>query len=126
MTKPSQSRYYRRMKDKMPAFIAALDNIGVMVRKAGPLDEKTIQLVQLAACAGIRSEGAVHSHTRRALEAGATPADVRHALLCLTSTIGFPGVAAALTWADDELTDADGECNERQADGAVMGTVASS
>lgn len=77
MTKALQSRYYRRMKEKMPAFIAALDNIGCMVRKAGPLDEKTIQLIQIAAAAGIRSEGAVHSHTRRALEAGATPADVR-------------------------------------------------
>lgn len=96
-------RVYQRMKQKMPAFIAALDNIGTMVRQAGPLDEKTIQLIQLAASAAIRSEGALHSHTRRALEAGATPADIRHALLCLTSTIGFPGVAAALTWADDEL-----------------------
>jgi AhpD family alkylhydroperoxidase len=87
----------------MPAYIAALENIGSMVRHAGPLDERTIQLLQIAASAAIRSEGAVHSHTRRALEAEATPAEIRHALLCLTSTIGFPGVAAALSWVGDEL-----------------------
>ena len=96
-------RIYQRMKEKMPAFIAAFDNIGSMIRQAGPLDEKSIQLIQVAAAAAIRSEDALHNHTRRALEAGVSPAEIRHALLCLTNTIGFPGVAAALSWADDEL-----------------------
>lgn len=100
-------RVYQRMQQKMPAFIAALDNIGAIIRQAGPLDEKTIQLIQIAAAAAIRSEGALHSHTRRAIEAGASNGEIRHALLCLTSTIGFPGVAAALTWADDELERSD-------------------
>jgi alkylhydroperoxidase/carboxymuconolactone decarboxylase family protein YurZ len=59
--------------------------------------------VQLAAAATIRSEGAVHSHVRRALDAGATPDEVRHVLICLTSTIGFPNVTAALSWTDDVL-----------------------
>ncbi|MBI5420184.1 MAG: carboxymuconolactone decarboxylase family protein [Deltaproteobacteria bacterium] len=63
----------------------------------------TDQLIQLAAAASIRSEGSVHSHVRRALDAGATPEEVRHALILLTSTIGFPTVAAAMTWAGDLL-----------------------
>ncbi len=63
-------RIYQQMKAAMPAYVAALENIGSMLRAAGPLDERTIQLIQIAASAGIRSEGAVHSHTRRALEAG--------------------------------------------------------
>lgn len=103
MAKQNQPKYYQRIKHLVPAYTDALDRLGMAVRKAGLLDERTIQLIQLAAAAGIRSEGAVHSHTRRALEAGATAADVRHALLCLTSTIGFPGAVAALTWASDEL-----------------------
>lgn len=107
MANNPQPHVYQRMKQKMPAFMAALDNLGSMVRQAGPLDEKTIQLIQVAAAAAIRSEGALHSHARRALDAGASPAEVRQALLCLTSTIGFPGVASALTWADDELEGAD-------------------
>jgi alkylhydroperoxidase/carboxymuconolactone decarboxylase family protein YurZ len=45
----------------------------------------------------------VHSHVLRAKEAGATPAEIRHALLLLTSTVGFPTVAAAFSWAGDVL-----------------------
>lgn len=52
----------------------------------------------------MRSEGAVHSHVRRALEAGATPEEIYHAVMLLTSTIGFPNVAAALSWAEDSLS----------------------
>ena len=59
--------------------------------------------MQLGAAAAIRSEGAVHSHVRRALEAGATAEQIHHALLSLTSTIGFPTVVAALSWADDVI-----------------------
>ena len=53
------------------------------------------------ASAALRSEGAVHSHARRALEAGATAEEVRHALIAVTSTIGFPNVTAALSWVED-------------------------
>jgi AhpD family alkylhydroperoxidase len=64
---------------------------------------KTAQLVQLAASAAIQSEGAVHSHVQRAMAAGATPDEIYHAVLLLVSTIGFPRVAAALSWVDDLL-----------------------
>jgi 4-carboxymuconolactone decarboxylase len=49
----------------------------------------------------MRSEGAVHSHTRRALAAGASPEEVQHAVIAATSTIGFPNVMAALSWVSD-------------------------
>jgi alkylhydroperoxidase/carboxymuconolactone decarboxylase family protein YurZ len=84
-------------------FIQALEDLGRELAAAGPLDAKTGHLIQLAAAAAIHSEGACHSHTRRAIEAGATPEEVRHALILLTSTIGFPTVSAALSWVDDIL-----------------------
>jgi AhpD family alkylhydroperoxidase len=77
--------------------------LGTAVRHTGPLEEIVVQLIQLGAAAAIRSEGAVHSHTRRALEAGATPEQIRHTLISLTSTIGFPTVVAAISWADDVI-----------------------
>jgi alkylhydroperoxidase/carboxymuconolactone decarboxylase family protein YurZ len=43
----------------------------------------------------------VHSHTRRALEAGATTEEIYHTIILLTTVIGFPTVSAALSWADD-------------------------
>src|SRR5262245_31796872 len=92
---------YVRLRERHPAYIAAVEALGTAVAQAGPLDAKTLQLVQLAAAAAERSEGGVHSHVRRALDAGAQREEIVHALLALTSTIGFPTVTAALSWADD-------------------------
>lgn len=96
-------RHYLRLRARHPAYFAAVEKLGEAVHHSGPLDAKTLQLVQLGAAAAIRSEGAVHSHVRRALSAGATADDIRHALIAATSTIGFPNVLAALSWSDDVL-----------------------
>lgn len=95
--------HYTGIKKRFKDYHTAISNLGKAVKAAGPLDKKAIQLVQLAASAAIRSEGAVHSHAKRAIKAGATPEEVRHTLIALTSTIGFPTVAAALSWADDVI-----------------------
>jgi 4-carboxymuconolactone decarboxylase len=98
---------YQRFKQQYPDYFGAVEALGAAVRHAGPLDEQVIQLIQLGAAAAIRSEGAVHSHVRRALKAGATPEQIHHSLLALTSTIGFPTVIAALSWADDVIARAE-------------------
>lgn len=94
---------YVSISKRFKKYFTALNNLGRTAREAGPLDEKTSQLVQLAAAAAIRSEGSVHSHARRALEAGASPDELYHALLLLTSTIGFPTVSASLSWTEDVI-----------------------
>ncbi len=96
------SQYYK-MKERHPQLMDAVEALGVTVAKQGPLDDKLRHLVQLAAAAAIRSEGSVHSHVRRAVDAGASAEEIRHSILVLTSTIGFPTVAAAMSWADDVL-----------------------
>jgi 4-carboxymuconolactone decarboxylase len=100
---PSRSLpgHYVRTKKLFPQYVAALEALGEAAKHAGPLDAKTLHLVQLGASAALRSEGAVHSHARRALEAGATAEEIRHALIAVTSTIGFPNVTAALSWVQD-------------------------
>lgn len=102
-SKPPLPHHYRSIKERYPELSDALEGLGCAVRKAGPLNAKTGQLIQLAAAAAIRSEGAVHSHTRRALETGATAQEIQHVILLLTSTIGFPAVSAALSWVDEVL-----------------------
>lgn len=94
---------YRLIKKRYSKLFDAVGNLGRAVRASGPINEKTSQLIQLAASAAIRSEGSVHSHARRAIEAGATIDEVRQAIILLTSTIGFPTVSAALSWVDDVL-----------------------
>jgi 4-carboxymuconolactone decarboxylase len=103
MAEESYPGWYSFIKGNHEEFIQALEKLGEAARRAGPLDEKTSQLVQLAAAAASRSEGAVHSHTRRAIKAGAQPAEVYHTILLLTSTIGFPNTSAALSWVHDVL-----------------------
>jgi len=94
-------KHYQLMKRRYPELLKAVEQLGEVAAAAGPLDEKIKHLVQLGAAAALHSEGAVHSHTRRALRCGASAAEIRHALVLLTSTIGFPTVVAALSWADD-------------------------
>ena len=96
---------YTSMKAQFPELISAVESVGEAARRAGPLDERTVHLVQLAAAAAVRSEGAVHSHVRRLIKAGASPEEIRHALVALTSTIGFPNVTAAMSWAEDVLNE---------------------
>lgn len=96
---------YLDFRSRYRKLAGAIDELGKAVRDEGPLDEKSAQLIQLGAAASTRSEGAVHSHARRAVDAGASADEVRHAILLLTSTIGFPAVMAALSWVDDVLGD---------------------
>ncbi len=94
---------YTGIQGRYREVIAALENLGKATKTAGPLDKKTSELVQLAAAAAVHSEGSVHSHARRAMAAGASADEIRHAIVLLTSTIGFPTVSAALSWVDDVL-----------------------
>ena len=96
-------KHYAGIMAHHPKLRDALEALGKAARQEGPLNAKTSQLVQLAAAASIRSEGSVHSHTKRALDAGATPEEIRHTILLLVSTVGFPTVAAAMSWVNDVL-----------------------
>ena len=96
-------KHYRVIQEKHPLFAEMHARLAETVRSEGPIDTKTGHLIQLAASAAVRSEGAVHSHARRALAAGATKEELRHAVILLTTTIGFPAVAAALDWLNDVI-----------------------
>ena len=101
MSKDQLPKNYQMMQEQHPEFIKAVAELGNAVRQEGPLDEKTVELIQLSAAAALKLEGAVHSHARRALKAGATPEELRQTLIVLTSTMGFPTVASAMSWVRD-------------------------
>ncbi|ODU25291.1 MAG: carboxymuconolactone decarboxylase [Verrucomicrobia bacterium SCN 57-15] len=81
----------------------AYEALGEATQQAGPLDAKTRALAKLGIAVGAWREGAVHSHTRRALDAGCSPDEIRHVVLLATTTLGFPSMMAALTWVEDVL-----------------------
>lgn len=97
------SSHYLKLKERHADLIAAVETMTKAARASGPLDEKTVQLIQLGAAAAIGSKGSVRSHALRAVAAGATPEEIRHAVIVLTSTIGFPTVAAALDRLDEVI-----------------------
>ena len=76
-------------------------DFGEACSDAGPLDEKTVRLVKLAVAVGAKSEGAVHSHTRRALKQGISPEELRQVALLAVTSIGWSPSMAALSWIQD-------------------------
>jgi len=94
---------FLKFRETYPAVAKAYEQLGIAAKAAGPLDPKTRSLIGLAIAIGARHEGAVHSHTRKALEAGCSPAQIRHAVLLSVTTMGFPNMMAALSWVGDVL-----------------------
>lgn len=92
---------FQRFTEEFPNVAKAYEELGDAVHNAGPLDEKTRALIKLAISTGARLEGAVHSHVRKALKAGVTKEEMRHAVLLALPTIGLPSMMAAMTWIDD-------------------------
>src|SRR5271157_2613040 len=99
---------YMSIVKRFKKYTKAVENLGKAAKEAGPIDDKTSHLIQLAAAAAIRSEGSVHSHARRALQAGASHDELYHTIILLSSTIGFPTVSAALSWVDDVIKERKG------------------
>lgn len=94
---------FRKFQKDYKQIADAYERLGTAVHKAGPLDEKTRALIKLGISTGARLEGAVHSHVRKALDAGATPAEMKQVALLALPTIGLPSMMASLSWIEDEL-----------------------
>ncbi len=92
---------YQQFRDEFPQISRAYDEASRLTSEAGPLDEKTVQLVKLGMAIALGQEGAVQSHARRALDAGATREELRHIGLLALTTAGFPRMMAGLSWIDD-------------------------
>ncbi|HEV8336794.1 MAG TPA: carboxymuconolactone decarboxylase family protein [Candidatus Polarisedimenticolia bacterium] len=102
---PKIPRSYRRLKDQQPLMMEAYEKLGEACAAAGPLSEREKALVKIGLSTGARLEGGLHSHVRKALEAGMQPEEIRHAVLLALPTLGLPTMMAALTWAEDVLSD---------------------
>ena len=98
--------HYEKFLDAFPRVGDAYQTLGVACLDAGPLDRKTATLVKLALAIGAGLEGASHAHVRKALKAGTSPDEIRHAVLLATTTLGFPCMMRGLAWVQDVLESA--------------------
>jgi alkylhydroperoxidase/carboxymuconolactone decarboxylase family protein YurZ len=90
---------------RFPAIWESYSQLGERCAEAGPLPPKIRHLVKIALAAGSSSEGAVHSHVRRGLAEGLTPAEIEHVALLAIPTLGLPGAVRTMTWIDDIVKD---------------------
>ena len=97
---------YRTFVNDFANVAQAHDALGKAIHEAGPLDEKTRYLVKLGISAALQSKGALRAHARRALAAGASVEEVKHAVLLSMTTAGFPGTIASLNYLEQTLDNA--------------------
>jgi len=84
-----------------PELWRAFQALGAATGAAGPLSEREQRLVNLALAIGGDSEGATHSHTRRAVAEGLTAEEVEHVAFLAITTLGWPRAIRGLTWVRD-------------------------
>lgn len=92
---------FKKFQKEFPEIAIAYAELGTAVHKAGPLNEKTRALIKLAISTGAGLEGAVHSHTRKAIETGCSKDEIKQTVMLALPTIGFPATMAAMSWVED-------------------------
>ena len=96
-------KIYQYFTKNYPEVSEDFNNLGRRCREGGPLEPKVQNLVNLGIAIGFSSRGAVMSQTRKALESGASREEIMHTLLLALTTIGFPGMIAAMGWINEIL-----------------------
>jgi len=89
------------IQDRFPDVWKAYAALGEATANAGPLSARERRLVKLALAIGAGSEGAVHSHMRRAQGDGVSGEDAQQVAMMSIGTLGFPRAVAAKTWIED-------------------------
>ena len=84
-------KIFTRFKEEFPKVHADHEALGKEIHeKAGPLTEKACWLIKIAISGAGRHELALETHIMKAREAGAADDEIKHALLLLIQTAGFP------------------------------------
>src|SRR5438270_4493220 len=103
MRKPPER--FNAFVEKYPEVGDAYQALGKAVASAGPLDGKTRELIKLGVAIAAGQEGGTHSHARKALDAGATADELRHAAMQTLTTLGFPTMMRGLAWVEDVIAE---------------------
>src|SRR5688572_8278309 len=81
---------FNEFVSKFPKLGDAHEAVAHAVESYGPLDRKTIELIKIGLSVGAGLETATRSHVRRAMQHGATEAEVEEAILLSYNTCGWP------------------------------------
>ena len=82
---------FTEFKADFPAVHASHDALGKEIHeRSGPLPETVRWLIKIAVSGASHRLLALETHIAKAREAGVTDAEIKHALLMLIPTVGFP------------------------------------
>lgn len=84
-----------------PEIWRAYAELGGVCGRAGSLDAKQQRLIKIALALAAGSEGATHSHVRRALGEGHDPAAIKQIALLAMPMLGFANAMRMMTWVED-------------------------
>lgn len=84
-----------------PEVWEAYANLGRACAQAGPLDAMAQRLVKIALALAAGSEGAAHSHVRRALDEGHDAAALKQIALLAIPMLGFASGMRMMSWIED-------------------------
>jgi alkylhydroperoxidase/carboxymuconolactone decarboxylase family protein YurZ len=84
-------KIFSQFKEDFPEIHEKHEALGREVHeKGGPLDEKSRWLIKIAISGACNHKRALETHIRKAMAAGIDEAEIKHALVLLIPTAGFP------------------------------------
>lgn len=91
-------KIFTQFKEEFPEIHAKHEALGKEVHeKGGPLTEKNRWLIKIAISGACSHERALETHIRKAKAAGVAEDEIKHALLLLIPTAGFPAFMKSYT-----------------------------
>lgn len=94
---------FKQFIARFPELGEAHEAIAQAAEAAGPLDRKTCLLVKVGICVGAGLESALKANIRKAMQAGATEAEIEQVIVQAMNTVGFPSTVAAWSWARQQF-----------------------
>ena len=89
-------KIFTEFKKEFPEIHSKHEALGKEIHeKSGPLSEKTRWLIKIAVSAAGNHKRALETHIRKAKAAGISDEEVKHALLLVIPTVGFPSFMKA-------------------------------
>jgi AhpD family alkylhydroperoxidase len=94
---------FKQFVSRFPELGEAHEKIAAAVESYGPLDPKTMELIKIGLSVGAGLESATRAHVRKAMQAGATEAEIEQAVLLAYNTCGWPRTVAAWQWVRQQI-----------------------
>jgi alkylhydroperoxidase/carboxymuconolactone decarboxylase family protein YurZ len=87
---------FSKFKNDFPKVYADYESLGTEIHEnSGPLPEKTRWLLKIVISGASRHQSALETHIVKGRAAGLSDDDIKHALLLLLQTTGFPNFMEA-------------------------------